>query len=430
MPHAKATLAALDSSAARSALSRLYGSQPARLQHQLKRYSNLVSQFDSIFPARKNIGLFSAPGRTEVGGNHTDHNAGRVLAAAVDLDLIAVASRNERGEVSIYSEGYPPDTIRLSNLSALEEEKYTFASVVRGIVARFRQLGFAAGGFDACITSEVPKGSGLSSSAAFEMLVARILNHIYNDDIVDEITLAKVGQFAENHYFGKPSGLMDQTTSAVGGFVTIDFGDAENPLVEKVSFDFARSGLDLVIVDTGSSHADLNDEYAAAANEMRAVAGALGQTVMRQVSETELLANLPYLRKQVSDRAILRAFHFLDDNQRVLDQVKALQKNDTAKFLRLVIASGRSSWMLLQNCYTNKDPSSQGIPLALAVSERILKGRGAWRVHGGGFAGTIQAFVPHERVEKYVQQMKVLFGEHACHILSIRPAGAVWLNIA
>jgi galactokinase len=429
MPDASKILAALNSPAAKKILAGLYGSQPVRLEHQLDRYRGLVSRFDTLFPKKEDVLLFSAPGRTEVGGNHTDHNAGRVLAAAVDLDLIAVVAKNEHGTITIHSEGYPPDTIKLTDLAMVDSEKYTFTSLVRGICARLGQLGFAIGGFDACITSEIPKGSGLSSSAAFEMLVVKVLNHLNNQDRIDEITQAKIGQFAENRYFGKPSGLMDQTTSSVGGFVTIDFKDFEKPVVKKVAFDFVASGLTLVIVDTGGNHADLNDDYAAVENEMKSVAHALGGKVMRQFTLTDVMDNLTFLRAKVNDRAILRAFHFLEDDLRVVDEVQALENNDTAKFLNLVVASGYSSWMLCQNCYSVSDFADQGITLALTVSERLLKGRGAWRVHGGGFAGTIQAFVPSDLVDRYVSQLCAAFGEKACHTLSVRPVGTTRVAI-
>ncbi len=429
MPTAPQMITALDTLAARKALARLYGSAPAGVEHQRERYGRLVKRFSDFFPNDNDIFLFSASGRTEVGGNHTDHNAGRVLAAAVNLDLIAAVSKTDNNLVMIHSEGYPSSTIDLNELGVSTSEHYTFTSLVRGICARFVQLGYAIGGFNACMTSDVLKGSGLSSSASFEVMVAKILSHLYNQERIDAITLAKIGQFAENQYFGKPSGLMDQTTSAVGGFVTIDFKDSNGPVVKQINFDFEASGLSLVIVDTGGNHADLNDDYAAIENEMKSVARALGGKVMRDVTFEDVVKNLSMLRTRVNDRAILRAFHFLADNQRVLDEVQALEDNDVARFLNLVVESGYSSWMLNQNCYTVTEFTAQGIPLALVVSERILKGRGAWRVHGGGFAGTIQAFVPGDLLDRYVGQLRDIFGAKSCHILSIRQVGATQVEI-
>ena len=429
MPEASQIIAALDSPAAAKVLASIYGDGPAGLERQRERYRGLVRRFTGFFPQAKDILLFSASGRTEVGGNHTDHNAGRVLAAAVNLDLIAAVSKTDHLLITIHSEGYLSSTIDLNELGVFESEKYTFTSLVRGVCARFVQLGYTIGGFDACMTSDVLKGSGLSSSASFEVLVAKVLNDLYNQERIDPITLAKVGQFAENRYFGKPSGLMDQTTSSVGGFVTIDFKDANNPVVKKVNFDFAASGLSLVIVDTGGNHADLNDEYAGIANEMKSVAHALGGKVMRDFTAADVMKNLPFLRTKVNDRAVLRAFHFLDDDLRVVDEVDALEHNDTARFLSLVVESGYSSWMLLQNCYSVKDYGAQGLCVALAVSERLLKGRGAWRVHGGGFAGTIRAFVPADLLDIYVNPMRAIFGAKSCYILSIRQVGATRVDI-
>jgi len=428
MPEAAKLLAALSTPAATKTLSGLYGSQPARLERQKERYYSVVTKFNTLFPKENDVVLFSAPGRTEVGGNHTDHNAGRVLAAAIDLDMIAAMAKNDRNTITIHSEGYPPDTISLADLNPVVSEKYTFAALVRGVAARMSQLGLAIGGFDACITSEIPKGSGLSSSAAFEVLIARAMNHFYNQDRVDDIPLAQVAQFAENQYFGKPSGLMDQTTCILGGFVTIDFKDAARPVVKKVNYDFAASGYALVIVDTGGSHAELSEDYAAVESEMKSVARALGAKSLRQLSLKQVMESLPYLRSKVNDRALLRSIHFFEDDQRVVDEVKALEGDDFKKFLSLVVASGYSSWMLNQNCYLARNPAEQGIPVALAISERILQGRGACRVHGGGFAGTIQVFVPNDLLNAYVSQIRSVFGEKSCHILSIRQSGTVLVS--
>jgi len=408
-----------------SYFSRLYGDAPGTLPSQRERYRSLLANFASTFPDREKIEIFSSPGRTEVGGNHTDHNSGRILAAAVDLDILMVAAGNDEGVIRIYSEGYPPSVVSLAEPDPVEEEKYTAASLIRGICARFKQLGYNAGGFDAVASSRVPKGSGLSSSAAYEVLIAAVLNDLYNQGELQPVLLAKIGQYAENEYFGKPCGLMDQITCAAGGFVTIDFQDLANPFVKKVDYDFASNGYRLVIVDTAGDHAGLNDEYQALEHEMKSVARALGGQVLRQFSLEQLLESIPSIRGTVSDRAILRAIHFYREDRRVVEQVEALEAKDFTKFLNLIVESGESSWMLCQNCYTPKSIDVQGITLALAASEALLKGRGAWRVHGGGFAGTIQAFVPDDLLPVYTQRIERIFGPGSCHAIRIRPGGAM-----
>ncbi len=407
----------------------LYGSDPAVLLGQTRRYAGLLESLCHYFPGDRSVEFFSAPGRTEVGGNHTDHNGGRVLAAAVDLDIVAVVSANEGSVIRIRADSYPSVDVSVDELDVIAGERFTPSALVRGVCARMHQLGYLVGGFDACTTSTIPEGSGLSSSAAFEVLIAVILNHLYNGDSIDAITLARIAQYSENEYFGKPCGLMDQTTSAVGGLVTIDFADFENPIVKRVDFDFSASGFRVVIVNTGGSHADLHDEYIALARETRAVAKAMGGDVLRRFSKRELLSTIPTLRGQVSDRAILRSLHFYDDDQRVVDQVSALEEGDWDRFLELVIESGYSSWMLNQNCFSCSNVSEQGLCVALAISANVLKGSGAWRVHGGGFAGTIQAFVPTGLVGEYVGQMQAVFGEGSCHELMIRPVGAARLDV-
>ncbi len=405
-------------------LSRLYSPKEAVIHAQTLRYQNLLERFKRTFPDQPQASFFSAPGRTEVGGNHTDHNAGRVLAAAVDLDILAAVAPRTDGLIHMHSEGYPPDTVDTAELGMLPEEKNTAAALIRGVCARLSQQGYQVGGFDAVATSTVPKGSGLSSSAAYEVLVATILNHLYNQGAIDPVLIAQIGQYAENQFFGKPCGLMDQTTSAVGGFVTIDFADFSQPVVKKVDFDFAGSGYTLVIVDTWGDHANLTEDYAAIKNEMMSVARLLGNPVLRPFSEEKVLNDIPRLRSQVSDRAILRAVHFFRDNQRVVEQVQALESKDFKRFLELVNESGRSSWMLNQNCYTCHSVEQQGIPVALTLSESVLGRRGAWRVHGGGFAGTIQAFVPDDLLEKYVATLEAACGAGACHCVQVRPEGA------
>jgi galactokinase len=407
----------------------LYGKKEAALKQQKDRYYRLIKRFQATFPNDQDIAFFSSPGRTEVGGNHTDHNAGRVLAAAVNLDILSVVAKAADTLITIESEGYRPIKVDTRSLEMVEQEKFNPAALVRGVCARMKHLGFEIGGFRACMISGVPNGSGLSSSAAFEMMVVAILNDLYNQGKVTAIQAAQIGQFAENNYFGKPCGLMDQTTCAVGGFVTIDFKDFNNPLVHKVDYQFADSGFSLVIIGTGGSHADLNEDYAAIASEMKAVAHFFGGQVLREFSAEKVVANVAALRKKVNDRAILRALHFYADDARVVKQAAALEARDFGRFLQLVNESGSSSWRLNQNVFTTKHPEEQGVALALAVSETILAGRGAWRVHGGGFAGTIQAFVPDDLVTEYMQKMSAIFGEENCHRISIRSQGATRVDL-
>ncbi len=415
----------LNSDVGESYLARHYGSSANIIQEQKERYLALVDSFGVTFPEHDGMDIFSSPGRSEVGGNHTDHNAGRVLAAAVDLDIIAAAAANDAGVVRVHSQGYPPAVVRLDGLDIMESEKYTAISLIRGVCARFQQMGLELGGFDAVVTSRVPKGSGLSSSAAYEVLIATILNHLYKQGQIDAVLLAQIGQYAENQYFGKPCGLMDQATCALGGFVTIDFQDFEHPVVKKVDFDFAASGYSMVIVDTAGDHADLTDEYEALENEMKSVARALGGQVLREYSAEQVLERAAFLRERVSDRAILRAIHFYADDQRVVEQVNALEGGDFPHFLQLTIESGNSSWMYLQNCYSPGSFEQQGIPIALMISEAVLRGSGAWRVHGGGFAGTTQAFVPDDLLSTYVGQIEQVFGLGSCHVVRVRPDGAI-----
>jgi galactokinase len=401
----------------------LYGTNQAILNNQAERYNSLVDKFKKVF-SKNDIMLFSSPGRTEIGGNHTDHNYGRVLAGAVNMDNIAVAAKNNSDTVSILSSGYEKFDVDLSDLSPVKTENYTSASIVRGISARMKELGFTIGGFDCCIDSGVPVGSGLSSSASFEVLIGAIVSHLFNNGKLEAVQNAIIGQYAENVYFGKPCGLMDQTACAVGGLVTIDFKDPLNPIVKKVNFDFVATGFSLVITDTGGNHADLNDEYASIPVDMKAVAAELGSKVLRQVTLAQVLDITPRIREKVGDRAILRAIHFQKDNQRVVEQVTALEKNDFNAFLGMVIDSGFSSYMYNQNIYPVNNVKEQGVSLALALSDHVLKGQGAWRVHGGGFAGTIQAFVPGKLLNEYITTLEHVFGKGACHNLFIRQKGA------
>lgn len=395
----------------------------AEVAAQYARYEAVAQAFCELFSGDRDIRLFSAPGRTEVGGNHTDHNHGKVLAAGINLDAIAAAAKNDEHIVRVKSEGYPMDVVDLSDLSVQPAEAGHSPALVRGVCQGFLNYGYKIGGFDAATASRVLSGSGLSSSAAYEVLVGTMLNYLYNDGQVDAVTIAKIAQYAENEYFGKPCGLMDQTACSVGSFVTIDFNDPQNPEIEEVKFDFAACGHALCIVDTKGSHSDLTDEYAYIREEMESVAQYFGKKVLREVPEAEFYSEISAVRKRVGDRAVLRAMHFYADNARVEKEVAALRAGDFAEFKRCVLESGNSSYMYNQNVFSVKKPQEQPVSLALAISQRVLQGRGAWRVHGGGFAGTIQAFVPLELLDTYKAEIERVFGEGACYVLSIRPVG-------
>ena len=403
---------------------------PDRYDEQYERFLDVLSDFGEYFDKNeeREVSLFSAPGRSEVCGNHTDHNHGRVLAAGISLDAIAVASPNDTGVVSIKSKGYPMDVISCDELEVDEKNFGKSSELIRGILSRFKQLGYNIGGFDATTASKVLSGSGLSSSAAFEVLVCTILNHLYNDGKIDPVVIAQISQYAENVYFGKPCGLLDQMACSVGGFVTIDFNDPSKPIIKKVDFDFASCGHSLCIVDTKGDHSDLTDEYAAVRAEMEAVAAFFGKKVLRELDKQTVFENAADIRAAVSDRAVLRAIHFFNDDERVVKEVEALENGDFGQFKKLTIESGRSSYMYNQNVYACSAPLSQPLSLALAVSEELLKGKGAWRVHGGGFAGTIQAFVPNEMLDEYKNTMNSIFGDDACYVLSIRPMGGAKLG--
>lgn len=404
-------------------LVKLYGNNEEVIILQKERYIKAVKSFESLYPGSNDISIFSAPGRTEVCGNHTDHQHGCVLAAAVNLDAIAVVSFHNEHVIRLQSVGYEQEYIRLDDLNIRPEEKGTSRALVRGMVAQFAEKGIEVDGFNAFVTSDVLSGSGLSSSAAFEVLIGNIIDRHYNEGKAGAVKIAKMGQFVENKYFGKESGLMDQMVSSVGGFVFIDFEDTTNPVIKKHSCDFIEGGLKLVITDTKGSHADLTDDYVSVPSEMKLIAAQFGKTFLRAVPEERFYENLSQLRSICSDRAILRAAHYYADNARVEKEIEALEKKDFVQFLQLVRDSGRSSGQLLQNLYSTKKPAEQGIPLALMVSERILKNEGAFRVHGGGFAGTMQAFVPENLVDTYVEEMENLFGEGCCYILNIRSEG-------
>ena len=368
---------------------------------------------------------FSAPGRTEIGGNHTDHQHGRVLAAAVNLDTVAAVRVNGTDTVRIQSEGYPLCVVKLDCLTPQPDEINSTPALVRGVAARFAELGCAVKGFDAYVTSTVLPGSGLSSSAAFEVLVGTILNHLFFDAKLDAPRIAMIGQYAENVFFGKPCGLMDQTASAVGSMVTIDFNDPSAPVIEPIAFDFAACGHALCIIDTRASHADLTDEYAAVTRELKAICAHFGKEVLREVPQADFFREIPALRKECGDRAVLRAIHFYADNDRVPQQVAALRSGDFDTFLDLVSQSGRSSYMYLQNVIPSGRTQRQEVGVALALCQHYLNGRGAFRVHGGGFAGTVQAFVPTDLLDDFRAGIDAALGEGACHVLSIRPQGGV-----
>ena len=404
-------------------LAELYGAE--NVTAQKKRYIQAVDSFCELYGDRDNLMIFSAPGRTEIGGNHTDHNLGKVLAGSVNLDVIAVCSATDSDWIHLKSEGYPSDHVSLEELTVQENEAGKSVSLIRGIAARFQQLGYQIGGFDAYTTSNVLKGSGLSSSAAFEVLVGTALNGLYNDERVSPVEIAKIAQYAENEYFKKPCSLMDQMASSVGGIITIDFKDKEQPLIERVHYDFSKSGYALCIVDTGGNHADLTDEYASIPGEMKAVAGYFGKSVLREVTKEKILTEIVRLREQFGDSAVLRDMHYLDDNERVESEVAALNRGYFEAFKELVIASGNSSFRFLQNVYSTKNPSEQGLSLAIYLAHGILEGKGAYRVHGGGFGGTTQNFVPVDMVDMFQFAIEKVFGKGKCHILFIRNQGGV-----
>lgn len=418
----------LRSSEAANKFSELYGTREGMLVYQMERYCRIAKRFYEEFGSVEGVNFFSAPGRTEIGGNHTDHQSGRVLAAGVNLDTVAIAAPTDNSVITVYSEGYDGAlVVNTAELDVVEDERETSMALIRGVAARFAQLGRKVGGFNAIVTSSVFKGSGLSSSAAFEVLIADILSGLYNGGELTGLELAQISQYAENVYFGKPSGLMDQAASALGGLVTIDFR-REEPKVENVDFDFAAHGYALVVVGAGGNHADLTGEYAAIPIEMKQVAAAFGCKVLREVLPEQVEEGIGELKGKVSDRAIMRALHFFDENERVKDQVEALRKGDIDEFFRLIIASGESSWKLLQNVYV-AGQTDEPLALALEMSRRILSGKGAWRIHGGGFAGTILTFVPNDMLKTFTRKMEDVFGAHSCTVLDIRHAGAIQWKI-
>ena len=395
-----------------------------QIPYQRDRYLRAVSCFETYF-GQGDIVVFSAPGRSEIGGNHTDHQQGEVLAAAVNLDTIAMARASDDNRVCVLSDGYPMITVNLDLLDKREEEQGTTKALIKGILYEAKKRGYSVGGFKAYITGDVLVGAGLSSSASFETLIGTIVSGLYNGMNIPQTEIACIGQFAENEYFGKPCGLMDQMACAVGGLVHIDFKDKRNPVVEGVDFDLNQHGYSLCIIDTKGSHADLTEDYAAVPNEMKAVAEIFGKRVLREVAKEDVFTSLNEIRRQLGDRATLRAIHFFEENERVREEVAALQSKNVDRFLELVKASGDSSYKYLQNVYTNHDIEHQNVSIALAVSEIFLKQNGVARVHGGGFAGTIQAFVSDEAVEFYQNAMEEMFGKGACQVLKIRKDGGI-----
>ena len=406
-----------------------YSSLYADLDRARDRIIEGINRFASHYGWEREIAVLSVPGRSEIIGNHTDHNNGMVMAGAINRDIIAIVSRNDTNSIRFFSEGFSEDTIKLTDVSYPEKfKKFTSRALVAGMAHAFMEAGHNIGGFDAYSSTEVLKGSGLSSSAAFEVMIGNIINHLYNDGAVDNREIAKYAQYSENVYFGKPCGLMDQMACAVGGFVYIDFEDNKNPCVEAIDFSLARAGYSLCIVNTGGNHANLNDDYASVPSEMKAVAKSLGREVLRGLSENDIIAASPTLRQNVGDRAILRALHFIRENGRVVMAKDALKAGDIDRFFEIVIKSGRSSFQYLQNVYTTINVSEQGLSLALALTDGYLSDKGgAFRVHGGGFAGTIQAFVKNEDLDDYVALMDSVFGKGAAMPLNIRPLGAVKL---
>ena len=417
----------LSSQPCRDLFDDIYGSH--RIDQGISRCHRVIKKFQSHFETFPEH-LFSTPGRTEIGGNHTDHNLGRVIAGAVTLDALAAVSRRDDLTCTLISKGFDsPFSVHLGKLEPETAEAGTTESLIRGVAAGLNRAGYAFGGFDAYLDSSVLPGSGLSSSAAVEVLIGSILNGLYNGSRVSPLEIARIGQFAENRYMGKPSGLMDQTACACGGIVTIDFQDQDNPEVRRVSLDLREQQYTLLVVDTRGNHANLTPEYAAIPLEMRCIAGLFGKEQLRQVKEDQVLQALPDLRRSCGDRSVLRALHFFAENRRVLEQTAAIREGRFQDFLHLVRASGRSSWELLQNISVPSEPKNQELALALGLTGRYIRetGKGACRVHGGGFAGTIQVFLPDLGVPDYVTAMEDVFGTGAVTTLGFRSAGTMMM---
>ena len=416
----------LDTPGVQQRLALLYGSNRGNAALQQERYTALIRKHWELFGDRGEIALVSAPGRTEIGGNHTDHNHGRVIAAAVNLDTLCAATARDDLQVRFHSEGHKPIEMDLADLSVRPEETGTTEALIRGVAAGMVEAGYSIGGFDAAVTSTVAPGSGLSSSAALEVMLTGVLDALYNRFDMPFVLRAQIGQKAENTWFGKPSGLLDQMASAAGGLVTVDFRNTAKPGVRALQYDFAKRGYSLVVVATGGSHEDLTDQYAAIPKEMKTVALCCGQEFLRDLTVSQLLEKAGEIRKKAGERALMRAFHFVEEDERVPRQVAALEEDRIGDFMRLIIDSGRSSFMYLQNVYAPE--TDQSLSLALCMAEEMLKGKGAWRIHGGGFAGTTLNFVPSNETGRFVETMDSVFGKGSCKVLNIRPEGAVWLR--
>ena len=409
-----------------TALITLYGKEA--LSTARTRWAAAAEKFACLFGERETVRLFSASGRTELSGNHTDHNHGRVLAASIQLDVIAVVAPRSDSTVCIHSEGYAPLTLDINDLTAREEEHHTSAALVRGTAARLAALGGTLGGFEAYVTSEVPEGLGLSSSAAYEVLIGTIINVLFNQNRFTPVELALAAQYAENVYFGKPCGVLDQMTSAIGGAVAMDFADPTNPIIRRITVDFDAHDYVLCVVNTGGNHANLTEDYAAVTREMKAVSEQRGVDFLRETSREAVLERSSALRSVCGDRALLRAFHFFAEDRRADDMAKALESSDFATYQRLMRASGDSSFRFLQNLYSNQAVACQGLPLAICVGEQVLGDVGAVRVHGGGFAGAVQALFPKTYLPSFCEAMETVFGAGCCHVLRIRPVGGVCLD--
>lgn len=396
----------------------------AVLDYQKERYIKAIEEFEKLY-GEQEVEIYSAPGRSEVGGNHTDHQYGKVLAASINLDAIAIVAKTDDSIIDIKSEGYDRIQVHLDSLQPRKEEEGSSEALTRGVAARLKEEGYVIGGFQAYATSDVLNGAGMSSSAAYEVLVGNILSGVYNEGKASPILLAQIGQYAENEYFGKPCGLMDQMASSVGGLINIDFEDPKHPKVKQVKVDFEEYGHSLCIVDTKGSHADLTDDYAAIPQEMKQVANFFEEDVLRKVDKNEFYLNLPKIREILGDRAVLRAIHLFEENKRVDEQVQALEQHDFETFKKLIKASGDSSFKYLQNVYSSHEINNQSVSIGLAISDTILQGKGVSRVHGGGFAGTIQAFVPNDIVDIYKKDIEHVFGEGSCHVLKVRKYGGM-----
>ena len=394
------------------------------IAYQKERYIKAIESFEKIY-GEKEVEIYSAPGRSEVGGNHTDHQFGKVLATSINLDAIAIVAPKEEAEIDLKSEGYDRITVDLNHLNKADVKEGSSEALIAGVAFKLKEEGYNIGGFEAYVTSDVLNGAGMSSSAAFEVLIGNILSGLYNDMKISPVFLAQAGQFAENEFFGKPCGLMDQMASSVGGLINIDFENPEEPKIKKVEVDFEEYGHSLCIVDTKGSHADLTDDYAAIPEEMKEVAGFFDKAVLREVDKDDFYLNLPKIREILGDRAVLRAMHLFEENKRVDEQVKALEDGDFETFKKLIKESGNSSFKYLQNVYSSHDLNNQSVSIGLAMSDISLGDRGVSRVHGGGFAGTIQAFVPNDIVSMYKKNMEHVFGEGACHVLKVRPYGGM-----